>query len=81
MLKEMQIARKRVYERPHFVVELAILIKSDENIDGKLGKEFRLEPAVIENSKNDSKSVFVPDKLDKGSGEGKYYQAISVIYK
>ncbi|MEZ6081253.1 MAG: hypothetical protein R3C56_37960 [Pirellulaceae bacterium] len=81
LLKEMQFVRKGVYGRPQFVVELATLIKSDENVDGKLGKEFRLETAVIENSKNDSKSVFVPDKLDKGSGEGKYYQAISVIYR
>ncbi len=87
LLQEMEVIRKRAkggaklsYGRPQFVVELATLVKSNENIEGKLGKEFRLETAVIDNSRNDAKSVFVPDRLHKGSSEGKYYQAMNIIY-
>lgn len=87
LLEEMEVIRGRskgigklAYGRPRFVVELATLVKSNENIEGKLGKEFRLETAVIDNSRNDSKSVFVPDRLHSGSGEGKYYQAINMIH-
>jgi len=87
LLEEMVVIRGRsksggklVYGRPRFVVELATLVKSNENIEGKLGKEFRLETAVIDNSRNDAKSVFVPDRLQSGSGEGKYYQAINMIH-
>jgi len=87
LLEEMTVIRERSksggtlpYGRPRFVVELVTLVKSSENIEGKLGKEFRLETAVIENSRTDSKSVFVPDRLQNGSGEGKYYQAINMIY-
>lgn len=86
--QEMQLIRQSnrskhtaEYNRPQFVVELMTLVKSSENIEGKLGKEFRLETAVIDNSRNEAKSVFLPDKMNKGSGEGKYYQAINVIYK
>ena len=88
LLEEMEIIRARseksgnfAYGRPRFVVELATLVKSNENIEGKLGKEFRLETAVIDNSRNDAKSVFVPDRLQSGSGEGKYYQAINMIHE
>lgn len=87
LLEEMVVIRGRsksggklAYGRPRFVVELATLVKSNENIEGKLGKEFRLETAVIDNSRNDAKSVFVPDRLQSGSGEGKYYQAINMIH-
>lgn len=87
LLQEMEVIRARSksdgklpYGRARFVTELATLVKSNENIEGKLGKEFRLETAVIDNSRNDSKSVFVPDRLHNGSGEGKYYQAMNIIY-
>lgn len=87
LLEEMAVIRERskaggklFYGRPRFVVELATLVKSNENIEGKLGKEFRLETAVIDNSRNDTKSVFVPDRLQNGSGEGKYYQAINMTH-
>ena len=87
LLQEMEVIRARskgdgklAYGRSRFVTELATLVKSNENIEGKLGKEFRLETAVIDNSRNDAKSVFVPDRLHNGSGEGKYYQAMNIIY-
>jgi hypothetical protein len=81
LLKELQAVKGHAYSRPCFVIDTSVLIKSEENIDGLLGREFRLETAVIDNSMNDRKSVFIPDRLEKGWGEGKYYQAINLIYK
>ena len=64
-----------------FVVELSHVIRSDQNIDGVWGKTFRLETAVIDNSKNAAKSIFIPDNQSQGFGEGKYYQAITINYE
>ena len=65
-LKEYPVAR--------FVVEIKTLIQSDENLAA--GRRFRLEPAVIENTKNPNKSVFFPNDLSQGFGEGMYFQAL-----
>lgn len=88
--RELQFARhdmkgitkiERQFLRSRFVVELCSVAKSDDNLNGTWEKRFRLETAVIENSKKESKSVFVPDNIKLGAGEGKYYQAIIVTYE
>jgi seryl-tRNA synthetase len=67
---------KRVapYSIPRFVVETKTLVQSDLN--SSRARRFRLETAVIENTKNPKKSVFIPNDLQKGYGEGTYFQAI-----
>jgi hypothetical protein len=67
----------REYPLPRFVVELKTLIQSDLNVSGK--KRFRLETAVIENTRNTKKSVYIPNDLNKGYGEGMYYQALVLL--
>jgi hypothetical protein len=62
------------YSLARFIVELKTLITSDENLQS--ATPFRLETAVIENSKNSKKSIFIPKDLAIGFGEGTYYQAI-----
>lgn len=62
------------YSLARFVVEVGSLVRSDANISSD--KPFRLEAAVIENTGNPRKSVFIPRELTKGYGEGMYYQAI-----
>lgn len=57
-----------------FVIELKQFIQSDRNVHAD--QQFRLEPAVIENTKNPKKSVFIPRDISCGFGEGTYYQAI-----
>lgn len=57
-----------------FVVELGRLIQSDANIDSE--KRLRLETAVLDNTKNSLKSIFIPKDLSQGFGEGTYYQAL-----
>jgi hypothetical protein len=64
----------RDYPLARFVVEIARLIRSDDNI--KADKTFRLETAVIENAGNRRQSVFIPKDLAKGFGEGMFYQAV-----
>lgn len=59
---------------PRFVVEIASLVKSDQNVSSP--QSFRLETAVIENTGNPRKSVFIPNDLSRGYGEGTYFQAI-----
>ena len=67
----------RDYPLARFVVELKTLIQSEQNINSS--QRFRLEPAVIENTKNPKKSVFVPKDIYKGFGEGTYFQAIVLV--
>jgi len=62
------------YPLARFVVELKTLIQSDFNLSRR--QRFRLETAVIENTRNRTKSFFVPNDLQKGYGEGMYYQAL-----
>jgi hypothetical protein len=62
------------YSIPRFVVELKQFIQSEHNIHAP--RQFRLEAAVIENTKNPQKSFFIPDDLARGYGEGSYYQTI-----
>lgn len=62
------------YSLPRFVVELKTLVQSDANVKGD--RRFRLETAVLENTKDPRKSVFVPNDLSVGYGEGTYYQAV-----
>lgn len=62
------------YPLARFVIELKQLIQSDVNV--RASRPFRLEPAVIENTRNPKKSVFIPQDLNRGYGEGTYYQAI-----
>lgn len=64
----------RDYPLARFVVEVASVIRSDENVSAD--RSFRLETAVLENTGNQRKSVFIPKDLKKGYGEGMYYQAI-----
>ena len=56
------------------IVELKTLIQSAENL--RADEQFSLETAVLENSKNPKKSVFIPNDLSRSCGEGTYFQAI-----
>ncbi len=67
----------REYPLARFIVELKTLIQSNENITAK--KRFRLEIAVIDNTRNAKKSIFIPNDLAKGYGEGSYFQAILLL--
>ena len=69
-------AKKSLKEYPlaRFVVEIKTLVQSDENLAS--ARRFRLEPAVIENTNNPNKSVFFPNDLSQGFGEGMYFQAL-----
>ena len=62
------------YSLPQFVVDLKRFAQSNENVTAT--QQFHLETAVLENTKNPKKSIFIPRDLDKGFGEGTYYQAI-----
>ena len=70
------LSKQNVQDYPlaRFVVEVATVIRSDENLAAD--RSFRLETAVIENTRNRRKSVFIPKDLRKGYGEGMYYQAL-----
>lgn len=69
-------AAKGEYSLPRFVVELKQFVQSEQNTGSS--RPFRPEPAVIENAKNPKKSIFIPQDLSRGFGEGTYYQAIVV---
>jgi hypothetical protein len=80
---EMQVIRQHLrtkksekgeYSIPRFVVELKRLIQSDQNT--RSASPVRLETAVIENTKNAKKSIFIPKDLNRGFGEGTYFQAV-----
>jgi hypothetical protein len=66
--------RSGQYSMVRFIVELKTLVQSEFNTSRS--RRFRLETAVIENTRNAKKSVFVPSDLNKGFGEGTYFQAI-----
>lgn len=70
-------AAKAEYSISRFVVELKTLVQSDDNTRGD--RRFRLETAVLENTKDPRKSVFFPNDLAVGFGEGTYYQAILLV--
>ena len=67
------------YSLARFIIELKQFIQSDDNL--KSPQQCRLEPAVIENTKNPKKSIFVPRDVACGFGEGTYYQAIIMQQK
>jgi len=69
-------AAKSEYSLPRFVVELKQFVQSEKNTGSS--RPFRPEPAVIENAKNPKKSIFIPQDLSRGFGEGSYYQAVVV---
>ena len=64
------------YSLPRFVIELKQFVQSEQNT--RSSRPFRPEPAVIENAKNPKKSIFIPQDLSRGFGEGTYYQAVVV---
>ena len=64
------------YTMPQFVVDLRTLVTSEWNTNSK--RRFDLEPAVIENAGNIAKAVFLPEAVDAGYGEGKWWQALRV---
>jgi hypothetical protein len=64
----------RGYGLPRFVVELSRLVQSEDNIESK--RQLRLETAVLENTKDPKRSVFIPKDLASGFGEGTFYQAV-----
>ena len=64
------------YPLPRFIVELRALVTSEWNANSV--RRFDLEPAVIENAGNTAKAVFIPESVDAGYGEGKWWQALRV---
>ena len=67
----------RDYPLARFVVELKTLVQSEQNMTAS--KRFRLETAVIENTRNPKKSVFVPTDLQRGYAGGTYFQALVLV--
>ena len=68
---------KEAYSLARFVVELKSLVSSEFNLGRS--RRFKLETAVIENTRNAKKSIFVPNQLEQGYGEGTYFQAIVLL--
>lgn len=62
------------YSLTRFIIELRQFLQSDDNLESPM--QCRLEPAVIENTRNAKKSIFIPSNVACGFGEGTYYQAI-----
>lgn len=62
------------FSLPRFVIEIARLLKSDENLNA--ASSYSLETAVIENANNQQKSIFIPRDPLVGHGDGMFYQAI-----
>ncbi len=67
----------RDYPLARFVVELKTLVQSEQNMTA--AKRFRLETAVIENTRNTKKSVFIPTDLQRGYAGGTYFQAVVLV--
>ena len=67
----------REYPLARFVVELKMLVQAESNLTA--AKRFRLETAVIENTGNPKKSVFLPTDVLRGFGEGTYFQAAILV--
>jgi hypothetical protein len=66
----------QAYSLARFVVELVSLIRSELN---ERSQTFRLETAVLENTRNARKAIFVPNDPMIGYGEGTYYQALILM--
>jgi len=64
------------YPVARFVVELVSLVRSGLN---ERSQRFRLETAVLENTRNAKKAIFIPNDLTVGHGEGTYHQAIILM--
>lgn len=62
------------YSLCRFVIELKEFIQSTVNM--RADEQYRLETAVLENTKNPKKSVFIPRDISRSFGEGTYYQTI-----
>lgn len=77
-IRQNQIKRRQSsqadYSLCRFVVELKQFIQSDDNM--RADEQYRLETAVLENTKNPKKSIFIPQDVSRASGEGTYFQAI-----
>jgi hypothetical protein len=67
----------RDYPLHRFIVELKALLQSEENLHA--ARRLKLEPAVIEHAKDTRKSLFFPNDLSRGYGEGTYYQALVLL--
>lgn len=67
-------AAAAAYTMPRFVTELFHLVKSEDNLN--TSRPFRLETAVLENTKDSRRSVFIPKNLNRSFDEGTYFQAI-----
>jgi hypothetical protein len=74
--KPLTAATVQEYTVPRFVVDLRALVTSEWNASSS--RRFDLEPAVIENAGNTAKAVFIPEAVDAGYGEGKWWQALRV---
>lgn len=77
-IRQSQVKRRQSshaeYSLCRFVIELKQFIQSNENM--RADEQYRLETAVLENTKNPKKSVFFPRDLSCSYGEGTYYQTI-----
>lgn len=62
------------YSLARFVVELKTFLQSEQNLESD--RPIKPDAAVIENAKDPKKSVFLPNDLERGYGEGKYFQAV-----
>jgi hypothetical protein len=62
------------YALPRFVVEIKSVLQSDQNLNAD--RQLRLETATLENANNPRRSIFVPNDLACGYGEGTFYQAL-----
>ncbi len=62
------------YSPCRFVVELKQFIQSSDNM--RADEQYQLETAVLENTKNPRKSMFIPRDISRAFGEGTYFQAI-----
>jgi hypothetical protein len=63
------------YSEARFIIETKTLLQSDQNL--KSTTPIKPEAAVIENTKNRRKSMFLPNTIELGYGEGKYVQAVT----
>ena len=74
--KSLRSTKAHGYSLPNFVVEISRLLRSKENLESK--NPFRPETAVLENTKDNRRSIFIPHDLSCGFGEGTYFQAVTL---
>lgn len=74
MVRQFAKKNSKPYSLAKFVFEFKGLVQSDWNAEAS--KVFTPEPAVIENARDPKKSIFVPNDLLAGFGEGTYFQAL-----